>query len=507
METLTDQVIKGSFWGGLANFLNRLGSLIFSIILARFMFPENFGLYSLTMSIALIFMTFADSGLNQTLIRYFSLYKNKKKAVAYFRYLFKIKFLLSFFVSLTLLVIAYPFSFIIFKKPQLFIPLILASLFILTSLFVSFFSSIFYAIRKVKYVGIKEIIFQITRLVLTVFVFISLASTYYVFGVITGLILTNIFILLLLLSWLNNFIPSIFKKTKEEVRKIQVLKFLGYITLSSISGIFFTYVDTIMLGFFVSFLYIGYYRVAFSLIFGVCGFFTYLGLVLLPIFTAIHKKRLKRAFNRVLRFTLIFSIPSAFGVLALGKYFVKLLYGDVYLPAMYPLSVLTFLLISWIPSTLIGTLFFSKGKPKHIAKITLAALFLNIFLNYLLISFLLRISELGAITGAAIATLFSRYFYLFSLSKTLRKKLNIRLEKTSFIKPIIAGLIMFFVLYILNTFFVKDMTLLIGIGEIFFGALIYFIVMFISKGVVKEDFVLMKKSLLRIFIGHHNITL
>jgi len=497
METLTDQVIKGSFWGGLASLLTKIGALIFTVILARFLLPENFGLYSLTMSIAAIFMIFADLGLNQTLVKFASTYKDKKKIAAYSYYIFKLKFILSFAVFLVLLLLSYPLSFYIYKNVSLFFPLIFSSFFIFTSLFVNFFSSFFYVIKKVKYIFGREIIFQITRIILIVLIFFFFASSYYVLGVIVGLIITNVFVIILLYFWLKKEMPCIFRRTKEKIDKIRLMKFVGYSFIASISGIFFTYIDMIMLGFFVSLSYVGYYRAAFTLIFGTVGLFTYLGTLLLPYFVQLHKKRLKRAFNKVLRIVSIFSFPAAFGLLALGRYFIRLLYGYSYLPASYPFYLLSLLLISWPISTLLSALFFSKEKPKNVAKIITLALLINITLNYIFISRLVKISELYAIIGAAFATVISRYFLLLMVSESAKKNLKISLKKQFFIKPIFASLIMFFFMYLFNMFLIRNMTLLIGIGEILFGAFIYLVIMFFIKGITKQDLELLKYIPLR----------
>jgi len=494
MASLTDEVVEGSFWAASSNFISTMGTFIFTIILARLLFPENFGLYTLTISVALVFMTFADLGLNQTFVRYFSSsLKNKSKAAAYFQYILKLKFLVSFIVSFALLIAAYPVSFWIYKKPELFLPLIMASLFILTTLFVYFFSSIFYAIKKIKYIGIRETAFQITRIIVTVAIIIFLTSTYHVFGIIVGLVLTNLFVIFLLFLWINKFAPYVLKKTKEKINKIQVIKFLGFATIATISGIFFAYVDTIMLGFFVSLTYVAYYRVAFSLVFGTKNLFTYIGSVLLPIFTNLERERTERAFNKVVRFILIFAIPATFGLLALGKYFIKLFYGHNYLPATIPLYFLSFMIITFIPTSIISVMFFSKEKPKHMALAILGAFILNIILNYILISSFLKISQLWAIAGAALATLISRWVLLFYSARISRKKLNIKLKKIIFLKPFIGGLIMFLILYYVNSFIVKDMTLIIGGGEVILGALIYFSVMFLIKGITKEDIEIIKK--------------
>ena len=494
--TLTDEVIEGSFWGGFSSFLSRFGTFIFSIILARFLFPENFGLYSLTISIAFAFMAFADLGLDQTLIVYLSsTIKNKKVNAAYSQYIFKIKFLLSFLVSFALLVLAYPISYWIYKNPNLFLPLVMASLFIFSSLFVYFLSSVFYPIKKVKYIGIREIFFQILRLILIVLVFIFLTSAYHVLGVIAAYILTNLVTILMLLLWIKKFIPHIFQKTSEKVEKSKVLKFFGFSTLVYISGQFLMYADVILLGFFVSLSYVGFYRVAITFIIGLKTLFTSLSTVLLPTFVSLQKQRLERAFNKVNRFILIFVFPISFGLLVLGKYFVKVFFGSVYLPSAIPLYILAISLITYMPTSLMTTLFFSKEKPKYIAIPMSLAFLLNLILNYVFIVLALKIfgSELWAISGAAISSLISRYYLLFHISILTRKKLNIKLENSIFIKPFISSLIMAISLVLINTFLIKDINLIIGTAEVLLGAIIYFSLMFLIKGMNRDDIEIIKK--------------
>lgn len=491
-QSLTEEIVEGSFWSGFASIFARVGTLIFTILLARILLAESLGVYSLVISIASIFMTFADLGLDSILIRYTSLDVKKEKKVAYFHYIFKLKLTISLLVSIALLVFAYPLSFWVYKKPELFAPLLISSFFIFSSLFVNFFSSYFYVIKKTKYIGIKEIILQITRMILLILVFILLLVTYRILGVFVSMILSNLVVILLLLVWVNKHSPYILKKTKEKIDKIKVIKFSVYYTIASVSGIFFTYIDTIMLGFYVSFAFLGYYRVAFTSVFGIVSLFTYIGTVLLPVFINLEKQRLQIAFNKVSRFVLIFAIPATFGCLILGKYFIKVLYGSEYLPATISFYILSLMLITYMPVTIISSLFFSKEKPKYVAKATVISLLINIVLNYILISQLIKISEVWATAGAAIATIISRTYLFFYLIIVTKKELGISQEFKVFLKPIIASLIMFLILLGINFIF-KDMNLFLGLGEIILGAIIYFFIMFLIKGINKGDIEIFKK--------------
>jgi hypothetical protein len=108
----------------------------------------------------------------------------------------------------------------------------------------------------------------------------------------------------------------------------------------------------------------------------------------------------------------------------------------------------------------------------------------------------MKISFILAMIGAAIATLISRFFYLFSLGKMSKKRFGIEFKSKYWMKPLISSIIMFGVIFIFNLN-VTDMTISLGIMEILMGGLIYFISMLILKGIEKEDFLMIKGLLKR----------
>jgi len=93
MEKIKEQLIKNSFWSVLLTFISRAGALIFTVVLVRIFSPEKFGIYTLALSIAMIFLSFTDLGVEQTMMKYVSseINKNKKKTAAYFKFLLKLK--------------------------------------------------------------------------------------------------------------------------------------------------------------------------------------------------------------------------------------------------------------------------------------------------------------------------------------------------------------------------------------------------------------------------------
>ena len=490
MGKLRQKVAKDSFWNILTIILGKAGALIFTIFLARFLLPEGFGNYTLATSVALLFITFADLGINQTMMRYVSseFKKNKQKATAYFSYILKLKLILVGISSLLLLILAYPISIIFFKNNSLLIPIILSSLYVFFLAFIGFFESLFFIMNKVRYLAVKELVFQAIRIILVLIVFYFLASSYFVSGSILVLIISNLLALSFLVYFSYKNLPYLFEKTKTKINKNRILKFLFYIIILNISAVFFSYIDIIMIGFFLSPEYVGYYRAAFVLILGLLGL---LGLsnIFLPVLSRINEDQVSNVFNSILKYSMILAVPATVGMLFLSSYVLKFVYGNSYLLATLPLFFLSPLIIIITIAGDLQTLFSAREKPRALAKLMIFITIINIILNLVLITALLKYSPIWAITGAAIATLLSWTIYLLWALILARKQLSYSLDWKSLIKPAFASAIMGLGLFAFK-FFVKDMTLILGILEVIFGTIIYLFALFLINGTNKKDLIL-----------------
>ncbi len=494
-KDIRERIITNSFWNLSRLIINRIGALIFTIILARFLVPEGYGLYSLVLSTSMIFFTFADLGINMTLVRYLSLAlkKDKRKIPSYHRYLLKFKFLLSLIVSIIFIFLSYPLAFYVFKNSQLFLPFLVASFYIFILSFDTFYTQVFYSIEKVQYVSLKESINHILRIVFALFIFYFIASYYYIVGIFLSFIIISFFMILFSLFYIKKLIPEFYLKPKIEVDKRKIRRFVGFVTIASISSVFFSYVDSIMLGVFLSLEYVGYYRAAFSLVFGIVGILSFTNIVLLTSFTKLKDEK-NKIFEKIIKYILIIIVPSVFGLLILGRYFIRIFFGYSYLPATLPLYFLAPLIF---PIVLIGiflSLFSAKEKPEIFAKLILIISIINVVLNLIFIKLFLLISPLWATAGAAIATLISWTIYFVASIYAIKKEFNFLIPFKPLIKPLIASLIMSGILLYTSTL-IDDMNLVLGIGVILFGIFIYFSIMFLIGGIKKKDL-----NLLRVLI-------
>jgi len=491
------EILKNSGWNIFTAFIQRLGGLILTILLARFLLPDSFGIYNIAMSIAAIFISF-HVGLNDTFLRFLSESlgnKNKRKTQNYFQYISKLKLLLSGIASLVLILLAYPLSFYIFKKETLFLPLIFSSFYIFSFSMEAFFTQLFFATKKVKGAAFKEIISQSLKIAFVFITFLSIASAYHISGVIISTFLASLIVSAGILLYCHEHYSYLFKNKSKIIREDikRILKFFGYLAIWYAAFAFFSYIDIFMIGILISdSSFVGYYRSAFILVSSIGGVLVFAN-ILIPVLTQSKKYSLESAFNKACRYVMIITIPSAFGLAVLGRYFIRAIYGYNYLPASQPLYVLSFLLIVNVICSLFLVLFSSREKPHLHLPLLAAVIVVGIVSNYFLISLFLKISSIAATIGAAIATLLSMTVYDIGLYKVASTKLNVKADFSCVIKPTIASFVMLFSL-IIYIALIKNMTLFTGILGVILGVLIYTFVMFLIKGVDKNDYLLIKST-------------
>ncbi len=483
-ESLSHNILRNSFYNFLTTGIGRIGALFFTGILARLLLPEGFGIYTLAVSFVFLFVTILDVGVNSAVLKFVTI-DEKEKSAAYFKYIFKIKFLLSLGIGFLLLLGAYPLS-LLFNKSQLITPIILSSVYIIALASESFFSSLFYIYNEVRTVMWKEALSQLLRIASLLLIPLLFIREHYISATILSLILTLFIILFFLILTLKRRHAPLFQKTNIPIEKKAVKKFMIYVALGVVSAMFLSYIDVFMLGFFITDpSYVGYYRAATTLVFSIAGILTFSN-VLLPKFVQVKKENLQNSFDKVMKYSLALSIPATFGLLVLGRYIIRSVYGYAYLDARYPLFFLSFIVIEAVISGVLYSLVSARGNPSIYTKASLFSLIISLFLTPLFIKLLLPISLIAATTGAALATLISRACYVMMLLKKTKKILFLHLKFPYLLKPMIASSGMVFILLFIHLF-TRDMTILQGILEIILGVTVYFLLLLLLGGITKDD--------------------
>ncbi|PIN95038.1 hypothetical protein COU53_01205 [Candidatus Pacearchaeota archaeon CG10_big_fil_rev_8_21_14_0_10_30_48] len=490
-QNLSEIATKGTIYNMVSLIILKLGGLIFTVIIARLLLPELFGVYALALSIITIALTFTDLGITNTSIRYISDSlgkKNKKMGRSYGRFFIKRKLMLVLIAVVVLLGISKYLSFTIYNNPLLYYPLLFSCLFILSESFREFFGVFFVARKDLKPTVFFDLFSQISKIGFSIIAILLFTSELKISGLFLAFFFSSFLTLLIsFLVLIKRDKESLIGKT-EKINKSKINNYWKYMVVATLSLAFFGSIDTLMLGGFVGTEYLGYYRVSMSLILTIASLFP-LSTLFLPIFTQIYKKRFIRGFQKTIRYILIFSIPATVGAIFIAKYLIFIVYGNLYLPAISSFYFLSLLIITTPLISLYSIILESKEKPKIVSNAVLISLVVNVVLNYIAIKLFIS-NPLEVIAGVGFATAISRLLLLGILIFYSKKDLGIQTKGIGLRKPILSILVMGIFLYTFNSY--VDINLFAGIIEVILGIIIYFGVLIWSGGLKKEDWNLIK---------------
>jgi O-antigen/teichoic acid export membrane protein len=490
MAKLAREVTKNAFFQGLAGLIGKVGALVFTIIIARMLLPERFGIYSLTLTIILTIVTISDLGLGTAITRYVSeslikKNKGKKEARSRFQFLLKFKFFTSLILAFLLFVLAGPIS-VLFKK-DLILPLQIGSIYLLMVSIYSVVLSLFLALQKLKYSAMTETIFEISKIVLVFFflyLYKNVASVFIAFSISLSIVLVFSFFII------NKKYGFLIKGKTEPVEKKRLLIFSGFLALNSLNAVIFTNIDKLMLGYFIKAEFVGLYTAIFTVIsgfIGVLGFYS----VIFPVFVRLKGEKLKMVFKKTFHYLALIAFPITIGLAFLFLPLLKIFYGQAYVPLEYKSTLLltsvflSFLVLEGMLSGLYTVMFNAKERPKWPALVMVIAAIINIVLNFIFIYFLIKINPAYGLIGAAAATLISRCFNLVCLAILSKRKFNILPNFSSISKPILSSLIMLAFLFLLNYFF--KLNIFGVIITVIVAASVYLMAIFLIKGIRGSD--------------------
>jgi len=421
----TGQAMKNSSYQLAQSLIFKFGSLLFTIIIARMLLPELFGLYSLALATIILFAGFSDLGIGPALITYGAKMfgkNNPKKAKGYIKKLLKWKLWLVFISSGILLASAYFIAEVYYAKP-IFYALLVGGLYLPIVSLVGFVEQMFKASENFKIPMHKEVIFQIIR-----FIFVPLAIFLFLKNGISNQGIITIMLFVLTFSYFIVFLFLI-KKAKKNLKFLKIKanklsnqeikelkKFILPLSTMAIAGLFFGYIDTLMLGHFVSSEFIAYYGVAFSLITGISVILGFMTSGIMPILAKRSGKALESIFKKTRNLTILISIAAGIFTYFIAKYVIRIAYGVEYLSAIPVLKWFIVMIILLPVIRLYVGYFTTQKKTKELAWLILSAAILNIIFNWFGITYGLKINgEIGGVLGAVGATILSRIIYLGGL--------------------------------------------------------------------------------------------
>lgn len=447
MPSYTERTIRGTvvvIWmslvGGFLAYLIRL-------VLARNLTPAEYGLFYAVYAFIGLFTVFRNLGFNEAMAKYIAGWKaknqNKKiKGIILQTVLLQFSFALLFAIAIyflrDILINQY------FKNPAAEIVLYFLLLSFLLTPFGDSFKFIFQGLQHLFLSSSVNVVKMLSILLLAFFFFqqgLGLKSPALAY------FLAYLILPLLYSPLLMKFFP--FSRVHAETAGMPKLLFsFGIPVIFSLVGyLLVEYTDVLLLTYFRSLEEVGLYNAALptsKLLFYFSGS---LGFVIFPLVSEIwakgEQRKLHAGMSTIYTYTSLTMIPFGLILVAFPEIVLRVLFGEVYVPARTALQVLSIGSIFFTLFSLNANLFSGIGKPKITTIIVLAGAACNLLLNLLLI-------PLYGILGAAIATGFTYLLMLILSTIKAREILHLHFPWKAFWKIFLSGLLFLSVLTLLK---------------------------------------------------------
>jgi len=424
------QALKNSSLEISNNLVVKAGSFLFTIIIARMLLPELFGLYSLALGTIILFASFADLGMGSAAITYISRKLSQNKpldAKKYFKTLLKWKIFLSLFASILIVSLSYYLANSYYNKP-IFFALLTGGLYLPVITLTNFLTSVFKASNDFKRPLIKEIFLQILKLTIVplgIFLILKMSlkveiMLLIILGTLIFCYLLSFFLLIYLMEKKLAFLKAKNIRMKKSEKK-NLIKFILPLSAIVLSGAFFGYIDMFMLGHYVSSEFISYYSSSFNLIAAASVLVGSFAVALFPLFSRVRGKSLQNLLRKSRNAVFVLSLFAAIFTIFAAYWVIKIIYGESFLPATLFLQFFSVLIVILPIIAIYNNYYVSQRKTSILAFILIGSTILTIILNLIGINYGLRFSEYYAVLGACIATIISKLVCLLALF-AFRKK-------------------------------------------------------------------------------------
>lgn len=476
-QNVSKQLAKGGIIGVGAYFFLKPINFITSVILARYLGVEDFGLYSLGLSIIIVLNTFTNVGLGQGIVRFVSIYRseqNYSKVKGIFFSSLAISLSVGILTAAIVGIFSNQLSQIFVQGESLGIVLIILSLGLPFNSIYIFIGAMSQAYKRIDY---QNLIVNIARplsylLLILIFIFFNLNLT----GITLANSLSTLVVVMIAVLLLLKIFPQIKESTiKPEYELKKLLAFSLPILVTGFTSMLLLRVDRIMIGYFSSETSVGIYNAAANAAINISFFLIPFVNIFAPMAAELyhqHKsEELKKAFQDVSRWLLVFTLPLFF-VFVIFSNEILSVFGNEFQAGSTVLIVISLAQLINVFTGPVGVILKMSGHQNIDMFISFLVLITNILLNLILI-------PIYDMKGAAISTAIS-----IALTNSLRMIMVYKFHKMwPFNIYTFKPLIIFSVVSLISIFFIEsfaiELKLKIIIGIISLS--IYFFSMFLFK--------------------------
>jgi len=479
------KLLEGELYFFIAIMLSSLVFLFYRILAARYLGPTDYGLLTLGIVILQIASLIGLVGVHQGIGKFINHYLAKKQYDKVKGTLIS-SFLITIVFSIAISFLLYFSSDIIenkiFRMEGLATIITIFSIGVPFSVLTQLFKYYFFTFKKPEYVIISETIFEkLTNILLLIFIIFISASIYTIsWAYILALVISSLAGIIMF----RHTIQFLLKKAiKPKYNIKQLISFSFPLMIVGILDLGLGWTDIIVIGIFKSSVEVGIYNVAYVIASSLVIIWISFGNIFYPIISELYaknaKKSIRKTFEVTSRWIFILILPITVFVLAFPSRAVSLVFGQKYVDAAIPLTILIigyfFLAVFGLSEQGLRT----YKKTKFLGISTFISLVINIFLNILLVP------KYGMM-GAAIATTISLTFFAIIRFIKFKKILSFSIELHLYKKYIYSVTISFVVIFssfkllnLLSTYFF--------ISAILLYTIFYFILLIFFKAFSRED--------------------
>jgi len=386
---IAEDSARGGFFLFTGNALSLVILAIGSIIVARLLGPENYGLLALSLVVPSILAGLIDLGVNPALTRFSAKLRAEGKNQLAANML-KSGFLFKLITGIAMSAICFTFSDIfatyILNRPGISFLVKLTSLQIIFQTVLTTLHSAFIGLDKTE--G-SALIMNTQSIAKTTLAPLLVVLGFGVVGAIAGHVASYMIACLAGSLILYKYYENLGKPSNNSFsRNLKAMLRYGFpLYLSALLTIILSQYQTIILAFFVSNVEIGNFTIATNLSSIISVLVFPLG-VLFPVFSKVNPNgtELKKIFKLSVKYTALFIVPATVIAATLSKDLVYTLYGHNYssAPTFLSLYVLTFL-YAGLGSIVLGYLFSGIGETSSVFKCNLINLLVFVPLAPILI--------------------------------------------------------------------------------------------------------------------------
>ena len=468
-KTIKQTIFKNISWLTFETVISKLLMLVLLIYAARILGATEYGKFTFALAFISLFAIFHGFGLPLVVTREFSREKERERE---FYSVLSLKIVLSS-LALILIIIS---SFFITPDPVIQKIILILALSNLINGFLTIIYAFFQARQRMEYQAWAAILQALVVTAIGIFVLLNFPSVRnlsysYLFSSLVALIFVLFFfhfkVLPLKISWQK----TIWQK---------FLKMSWPLALIGLFGVIYTYIDSVMMGYWGYITETGWYNAAYSIIHVTllpaglisAGFYP-----VLSRFFKESKEKLQNALNNQMEIMILLAFPLVAGGIALAPKIISFIYGLNFSPSILAFQILIIIAGFVFLSSPFHYLLITINQQRKIFYISASGAIINIILNFLLIP---RFSLYGAAAATLITYFIMFILVLFSVKYfTPISLFNFQLIKILILAVLATGLMYF----LIKQPFVYNLNIILTIIS---GTLIYFLTFFIFQKIAKK---------------------